>query len=93
MRRESRSAGAASKRHAAVRSTVIGDCEALWCLSGQAIRILRVHTATGTTLSVTSAERAPDLADMRERFPGLTPLWDAVRHQFWTHTDGEGAGG
>lgn len=27
---------------------------------------------------------APDLAEARERFPGLSPLWDAIRREYWS---------
>jgi len=33
---------------------------------------------------------ASDLAQLRERFPRLSPLWDAVGHQFWTESLGPG---
>ncbi|MGW5384963.1 hypothetical protein [Nocardia sp. NPDC003963] len=39
---------------------------------------------TSDLLTATSAATALDLATMRERFPELTPLWDAVRQQFWS---------
>ncbi|WP_433679316.1 hypothetical protein [Nocardia sp. CA-119907] len=35
-------------------------------------------------LSADVAAAAPDLADMREKHPNLSPLWDAVRHEFWS---------
>ncbi|WP_327150241.1 hypothetical protein [Nocardia sp. NBC_01329] len=27
----------------------------------------------------------PDLADIRERLPEHTRLWDAIRHEFWSN--------
>lgn len=67
----------------------MGGYEATWCLSGHAIRILRVRTETGTPLASGGTASELDLADMRDRFPELTPLWDAVRHQFWSQTRAE----
>lgn len=90
MRRASGHTEAVHQRAVPVRATVVGDCEAVWCLSQQMIRILRVRTAIGTPLAFACTDSAPDLAEMRERFPDLTPLWDAVRHQFWSHATGEG---
>ncbi|MGW1741493.1 hypothetical protein ACWCPQ_22115 [Nocardia sp. NPDC001965] len=34
-----------------------------------------------------------DLAEMRERCPELTPLWDAIRHEFWASVLPEGRTG
>lgn len=73
------------KKPVSVRCTEVGDARATWCRSQQSIRILQVHKAAGALLIATGPATAPDLANMREWFPELTPLWDAVRHQFWSH--------
>ncbi|MEU4313036.1 hypothetical protein [Nocardia sp. NPDC024068] len=75
------------------RSTEAGQWRAVWWRGEHGIRILRVRDIVGdrTVLAVTDAANAPDLADMRERFPELTALWDAIRHQFWVRA-GEAAG-
>ena len=72
-----------------VRHTLVGDEYAVWCLSEQTIQILQVGTTTGGLLAATSPTTAPDLANMRERYPEPTSLWDAVRHEFWSHSTGE----
>ncbi|MBF6347597.1 MULTISPECIES: hypothetical protein [Nocardia] len=28
-------------------------------------------------------DHAPDLVEMRERCPELSPLWDAIRREYW----------
>lgn len=66
--------------------TEVGEWQAIWFLERRRIRIVQVDNISEprTLLSVTIPTDAPDLADMRERFPNLTQLWDAVRHEFWT---------
>ncbi|WP_280471625.1 hypothetical protein [Nocardia cyriacigeorgica] len=59
---------------------------AAWRLDCDGIRIMRVNTLTPgipPLLAVNLPASAPDLASMRERFPDLTPLWDAVRRDYW----------
>ncbi len=34
-------------------------------------------------VAVARVDAAPDLAQLRDRYPGLSRLWDAVRHEFW----------
>ncbi|WP_157224203.1 hypothetical protein [Nocardia paucivorans] len=66
--------------------TEVDVWQAIWFLERRRIRTIRVDNISEprTLLSVTIPADAPDLADMRERLPNLTPLWDAVRHEFWT---------
>lgn len=66
--------------------TEMGEWQVIWFLERRRIRIVQVDNISEprTLLSVTTPTDAPDLADMRERFPDLTPLWDTVRHEFWT---------
>jgi len=35
-------------------------------------------------MSAPTSATAPDLAQMREQFPKLSALWDAVRHEYWS---------
>ncbi|MFI6312175.1 hypothetical protein ACIBEK_18895 [Nocardia fusca] len=81
--------------HPHLRRTRAGDWLAVWRFDHLRIRILRVCDTSGaqTLLSATGLATAPDLADMRERFPELTGLWDAVRHEFWAETAREGLPG
>ncbi|MEU1985234.1 hypothetical protein [Nocardia sp. NPDC019395] len=67
------------------RDAVLGEWRAVWRRDQQRIRIIRVRHISGdrTLLAVTDPDTAPDLADMRERFPELSGLWDVIRHQFW----------
>jgi hypothetical protein len=37
-----------------------------------------------TLMSVTTPAAAPDLAHVREQFPKLSRLRDAIRHAYWT---------
>ncbi|WP_280362926.1 hypothetical protein [Nocardia wallacei] len=64
--------------------TEIGGLRALWRIDLQSGRIvvLAVHDHGGA-LPLAPGERL-DLALARERWPRLTPLWDAVRHDFWS---------
>ncbi|MGI5221364.1 hypothetical protein [Nocardia sp. CA-290969] len=64
---------------------VLGEWRAVWRRDRQRIRIIRVRNISDdrTLLSITDPDSAPDLADMRERFPELSVLWDEIRHQFW----------
>ncbi|WP_328391466.1 hypothetical protein [Nocardia sp. NBC_00416] len=75
------------------RRTVAGEWRAVWCRDQRGIRITEVRHASGARLPIAAGEAAPDLADMRERFPDLAPLWDAVRHHFWTQTAPAGIAG
>lgn len=46
-------------------------------------------------LNVDVTAAAPDLADVREKYPNLSRLWDAVRHEYWAEviTPQEHSGG
>lgn len=44
-----------------------------------------LSSASGpSSQTVGPPETAPDLADMREQRPELEPLWDAIRHEYWS---------
>ncbi len=49
--------------------------------------------AGAETLVACSLDHAPDLVEVRERFPRLAALWNAVHDHFWTtyRTPGDGA--
>ncbi|PPJ28359.1 hypothetical protein C5E45_00490 [Nocardia nova] len=65
--------------------TEAGEWLAIWRLDRRAIRILLVCNAFDREpVHVAAAANAPDLADMRDRLPKLAPLWDAIRHQYWS---------
>lgn len=59
---------------------------ALWQLDRHGTRILLVRnlSSSHTLMSATSPTAAPDLAEVRDRFPELSRLWDALRHEYWT---------
>lgn len=42
---------------------------------------------------IAAHDHVPDLAEMRERFPEHTRLWDAIRHEFWANAVSEGRTG
>ncbi|MEV2220524.1 hypothetical protein AB0E01_11650 [Nocardia vinacea] len=58
---------------------------AVWAIDRHRIRMMLIRNESDPVplASFTSAA-APDLAQMRERFPKLAKLWDAVRHEYWT---------
>ena len=62
------------------RCTESGRWLVLWRLDRHCVRIIEVRDEYGGPVKVAGA----DLAEMRERYPDLTPLWDAVRHDLWT---------
>lgn len=41
------------------------------------------ESETQRLFSVAALAAAPDLAEMRERFPKLSGLWDAIRREYW----------
>jgi hypothetical protein len=53
----------------------------VWWLDRDCVRIVELRDASGGRMPVAGA---PDLAEMRERCPELTSLWDAVRHDLWS---------
>ncbi|MBO0882496.1 MAG: hypothetical protein J2P17_19620, partial [Mycobacterium sp.] len=58
--------------------------EASWTLMRHDIRIKGVFD-TSENLPVMSLGHGPfpDLVEARDRWPRLTRLWDAVRHDYW----------
>ncbi|WP_280461048.1 hypothetical protein [Nocardia carnea] len=66
-------------------SAELGEWRAVWQRDRQQIRIIRVRNVADdrTVVAVSDPEAAPDLAEVRERFPELSALWDVIRHQFW----------
>ncbi|NKY28454.1 hypothetical protein [Nocardia gamkensis] len=64
------------------RRTEVDGLEVLWQLVDHTARIVSVREATGAVLLSCGPDH-PDLAAARERFPKLSVLWDAVRHQLW----------
>ncbi|MBB5916935.1 hypothetical protein BJY24_005847 [Nocardia transvalensis] len=68
------------------RCTEIDGWQAVWRLEQHSIRMMLVHNVSDalTLMAATTPAVAPDLAHMREQFPRLTRLWDAVRHEYWT---------
>lgn len=75
----------AATTHVPTRHTECDGRRAAWRLDRGTIRILEVRDTVGTSVELPGRTCA-DLADMRERFPEHTPLWDAIRREFWTHT-------
>ncbi|WP_433679136.1 hypothetical protein [Nocardia sp. CA-119907] len=54
-------------------------------IQNQLISIVGVHNACDASPALSFGPAAyPDLAQARELHPGLTKVWDAVRHDFWT---------
>lgn len=66
--------------------TEVDGWQAIWRLDRHRIRMMLVRNASDSLplMSVTNPAAAPDLAQMREQFPQLSRLWDAVRHEYWT---------
>ncbi|MFF3569226.1 hypothetical protein ACFYXQ_15760 [Nocardia jiangxiensis] len=67
------------------RSTEAGGWVADWSLDHHCIRILLVRNESEAEplFSAAVLAAAPDLAEMRERFPKLSGLWDAIRGEYW----------
>ncbi|MFI7667698.1 hypothetical protein [Nocardia sp. NPDC049526] len=66
--------------------TEVDSWLAIWRLDHHQIRIIQVHNlfASRALISVPNPDAAPDLVQMREQFPKLSQLWDAIRHEYWT---------
>ncbi|MEV3961483.1 hypothetical protein AB0M34_11365 [Nocardia sp. NPDC050193] len=66
------------------RLTETGGWQAIWRIDGHSIRIVALRSTLTTSVSAPfPPAHPPDLADMRERFPELSLLWDAIRHEYW----------
>ncbi|MFI5781688.1 hypothetical protein [Nocardia sp. NPDC051570] len=75
-----------------IHRTEVDGVEAVWRWALHRLEILSVRNAAdGTAVATFETGRHPDLASAREFLPEFTPLWDAVRHQFWTAFKGGGA--
>ncbi|MGW0178815.1 hypothetical protein [Nocardia sp. NPDC003345] len=77
---------------APIRHTECDGRRATWRLDSETIRILDARDTTGASVELPGRTRT-DLAEMRERFPEHTPLWDAIRRDFWTHAVAPGCTG
>lgn len=68
--------------------TEVDGWQAVWRLDHQCIRIMLVRNLFKSELlmSMPSPTAAPDLVQMREWYPELARLWDAVRHEYWTES-------
>ena len=67
------------------RRTESEGLQAIWRLVGHRAAIVGVRDTSGKETVVSfDPGPYPDLAEARERFPKLTRLWDAVRHEYWT---------
>jgi hypothetical protein len=66
--------------------TEVDGWQAIWRLDHQYIRMMQVRNISESEplMSADTPAAAPDLAQMREQFPKLSRLWDAVRHEYWT---------
>lgn len=66
------------------RITAASGWLADWRLHRDRIRIMVVRRRSDAEpMFESSLVLAPDLVEMRELFPDLGPLWDAVHHDFW----------
>lgn len=72
----------------AERRTEAGGWLAVWRLVQCSARIMEISHVSAPTEPPRhrseSFSAAPDLADARERFPNLSPLWDAIRAEYWS---------
>ncbi len=66
--------------------TEVDGMRVTWRLiQNRVISIIAVHDASNASPVLSFGPTSyPDLARARELHPGLTELWDAVRHDFWT---------
>ncbi|MFE7741969.1 hypothetical protein [Nocardia sp. NPDC057455] len=68
-----------------IRHTEAAGFQAIWRLEGHRIAIMVVRgTSDVTPIASYGPGSYPDLAQARELLPGLTGLWDAIRHDFWS---------
>lgn len=58
---------------------------ARWSLDRHRVRILLVRSESEAVplFSADVLTAAPDLAEMRERYPRLSELWYAIRREYW----------
>ncbi|MBY8862378.1 hypothetical protein K7711_38310 [Nocardia sp. CA2R105] len=58
---------------------------ARWRLDHHCVRILLVRndSEVDPLFSAAVPAAAPDLAEMREQYPKLSELWDAIRGEYW----------
>ncbi|MFI1459261.1 hypothetical protein [Nocardia carnea] len=85
---------ASSPANQDTRYTEVDGWSAAWRCDRENIRILQVRLASGAPVELsTVGAYVPDLAEMRERFPEHTRLWDAIRHEFWANAIPEGRTG
>ncbi|MEV5834404.1 hypothetical protein [Nocardia sp. NPDC052112] len=54
-----------------------------WRIDRCGIRMISVCDGSDEPLVSFTAASAPDLVQMREQFPELERLWDAIRHAYW----------
>ncbi|MET8877112.1 hypothetical protein [Nocardia sp. NPDC004604] len=68
--------------------TEVDGWQAIWRLDDHRVRMMLVRNLfeSEPLLSMSTAATAPDLVQVRERFPDLSRLWDAVRHEYWTES-------
>ncbi|WP_433724791.1 hypothetical protein ACQP0C_28345 [Nocardia sp. CA-129566] len=72
------------------RRTEVDGWVVIWAIDHWRIRIMLVRSVIDSArplLNADVAAVAPDLADMREKYPNLSRLWDAVRHEFWAEVN------
>lgn len=85
---------ASSPADQGTRYTEVDGWSAAWRCDYKSIRILQVRLSSGAPLELSIVGAyVPDLAEMRERFPEYTRLWDAIRHEFWANAIPEGRTG
>lgn len=63
--------------------TEVDGATAEWRVDHDCIRITLVRSGTEKPLVSCTAASAPDLVQMREQFPELSRLWNAIRHEYW----------
>ncbi|MFE9323839.1 hypothetical protein ACIHDR_21035 [Nocardia sp. NPDC052278] len=75
--------------------TEVDGWQAIWRIEKCCIRMMLVHKLSEREplISMSSVAAAPDLVQVRERFPDLARLWDAVRHEYWVESLGPGSNG
>lgn len=66
-----------------IHRTKCAGAEAEWQFAHRTIGILSVRPSPDES-PIRFTETRPDLSEARDRYPHLTRLWDAVRHDFWT---------
>ncbi|MBY8855819.1 hypothetical protein K7711_04955 [Nocardia sp. CA2R105] len=68
-----------------IHHTEAGGFQAMWRLDRHIVGIMRIsNTSDDSVVASFDPDPFPDLAQVREQYPALEQLWNAIRHAFWS---------